>query len=247
MDSQQAAFEKFKAAGAGRKFTRESRNAEGTSSNIEGPVPDLYSIHHGKVVRVEGRCNYGAFVQIPGFKRHGLVFKNQASKHFTQNISDVVAMGDHVKVTSTQDGKIALSMKHVSQGDGTDLDPNLVQFTEEQDKKRVHSGFIDKKPIAIEDGGVLLKTVCKKCGAAGHLAAECFSGGEKFDLLEDDDEDQETFHTGRHEHHRRANDDSSEESAGEKRERKRSDRRRRSRSRSPRRSDDRHDRGNHRR
>ncbi|KAF9357546.1 Nucleolar protein of 40 kDa [Mortierella sp. AD094] len=188
MDSQQAAFEKFKAAGAGRKFSHEMRNAEGTSSAIEGPVPDLYSIHHGKVVK------------IPGYKRNGLVFKNQASKHFTQHVSDVVAVGDQVwvKVTSTQDNKIALSMKYVNQGDGTDLDPNLVQFTEEQDKKRVHSGFVDKRPIAIEDGGVLLKTVCKKCGAAGHLAAECFSGGEKFDLLEDDDdEDQGTVRAAR--------------------------------------------------
>ncbi|KAF9204742.1 Nucleolar protein of 40 kDa, partial [Haplosporangium sp. Z 27] len=152
-----AAFEKFKAAGGGRKFTHEMRNAEGTPSVIEGPVPDLYSIHHGKVVR------------IPGFKRHGLVFKNQASKHFTQHISDVVAVGDQVWVKVTN--------------------PNLVQFTEEQDKKRVHTGFMDKKPIAIDEGGVLLKTVCKKCGAAGHLATECFSGGEKFALLEDEDED----------------------------------------------------------
>ncbi|KAG0002149.1 Nucleolar protein of 40 kDa [Entomortierella chlamydospora] len=188
MESQQAAFEKFKAAGAGKKFSHERRNAEGTSSVIEGPVPDLYSIHHGKVIRIE---DFGAFVQIPGYKRHGLVFKNQASKHFTQHVSDVVAVGDQVwvKVTSTQDNKIALSMKYVSQGDGTDLDPNLVQFTEEQDKKRVHSGFVDKRPISVEDGGVLLKTVCKKCGAAGHLATECFSGGERFDLLEDDDDD----------------------------------------------------------
>ncbi|KAF8978482.1 Nucleolar protein of 40 kDa, partial [Entomortierella lignicola] len=158
MDSQQAAFEKFKAAGGGRKFTHEMRNAE----------------------------DYGAFVQIPGFKRHGLVFKNQASKHFTQHISDVVAVGDQVwvKVTSTQDNKIALSMKYVNQGDGRDLGKY-----KEQDKKRVHPGFMDKKPIAIEEGGVLLKTVCKKCGAAGHLATECFSGGEKFALLEDEDGD----------------------------------------------------------
>ncbi|KAF9172285.1 Nucleolar protein of 40 kDa [Mortierella sp. AD011] len=201
MESQQAAFEKFKAAGAGKKFSHERRNAEGTSSIIEGPVPDLYSIHHGKVVRIEGMCNgnFGAFVQIPGYKRHGLVFKNQASKHFTQHISDVVAVGDQVwvKVTNTQDNKIALSMKYVSQGDGTDLDPNLVQFMEEQDKKRVHSGFVDKRPISVEDGGVLLKTVCKKCGAAGHLATECFSGGERFDLLEDDDDDQGTVRAAR--------------------------------------------------
>ena len=35
----------------------------------------------------------------------------------------------------------------------------------------------------------MLKTTCKKCGAAGHLAVECFSMGEKFELLEDNDEE----------------------------------------------------------
>ncbi|KAF9565014.1 Nucleolar protein of 40 kDa [Mortierella alpina] len=93
-----------------------------------------------------------------------------------------------VKVTSLQDDKIALSMKYVSQGSGEDLDPNLVQLTGAEDKRRVHGGFMDKAPISIEQGGVLLKTACKKCGAVGHLAAECFSGGEKFELLGDDDD-----------------------------------------------------------
>ncbi|KAI1318617.1 Nucleolar protein of 40 kDa [Mortierella claussenii] len=188
MDSQQAAFEKFKAAGSGNKFARESRHAGGMQKEFDGPVPDLYSIHNGSVVRIE---DYGAFVQIPGFKKHGLVYKSQASNHFTQSISDVVTVGDHVwvKVTSVQDGKVALSMKYVSQGDGTDLDPNLVKLTGDEDRKRSHTGFMDKAPISIEEGGVLLKTVCKKCGAAGHLAAECFSGGGQFELLPEDDQD----------------------------------------------------------
>ncbi|KAF9946916.1 Nucleolar protein of 40 kDa [Mortierella alpina] len=138
---------------------------------------------------------------LPGYKKHGLVHKTQASKHFTENIADVVAIGDHVwvKVTSLQDDKIALSMKYVSQGSGEDLDPNLVQLTGAEDKRRVHGGFMDKAPISIEQGGVLLKTVCKKCGAAGHLAAECFSGGEKFELLgdEDDGADEQAPQSGR--------------------------------------------------
>ncbi|KAF9180054.1 Nucleolar protein of 40 kDa [Haplosporangium sp. Z 767] len=188
MDSQQAAFEKFKASGDGRKFSRESRNAGDTRSAMDGPMPDLYSIHQGKVVRVE---DYGAFIQIPGFRKHGLVHKKQASKHYTEKMADVVAEGDHVwiKVISLQDDKISLSMKYVSQGSGEDLDPNLVQLSGEEDKKRVHGGFMDKAPISVEQGGVLLKTVCKKCGAAGHLATECFSGGEQFELLGDDDDD----------------------------------------------------------
>ncbi|KAG0271141.1 Nucleolar protein of 40 kDa, partial [Linnemannia exigua] len=194
MDSQQAAFEKFQATGSGNGGGRGGRSSEGTSSRRgggsgdDGPMPDLYSIHNGKVVRVE---DFGAFVQLPGFRRHGLVHKTQASKHFTEKISDVVAVGDQVwvKVTSLQDDKIALSMKYVNQGSGEDLDPNLVQLTGAEDKRRTHAGFVDKAPISIEQGGVLLKTVCRKCGASGHLATECFSAGEKFELLEDDDDD----------------------------------------------------------
>ncbi|KAK3844247.1 MAG: hypothetical protein J3R72DRAFT_439252 [Linnemannia gamsii] len=195
MDSQLAAFEKFKATGSGNAGGRGGRSSEGTSSSRrgggggdDGPMPDLYSIHNGKVVRVE---DFGAFVQLPGFRRHGLVHKTQASKHFTEKISDVVAVGDQVwvKVTNLQDDKIALSMKYVSQGSGEDLDPNLVQLTGAEDKRRTHAGFVDKAPISIEQGGVLLKTVCRKCGASGHLATECFSAGEKFELLEDDDDD----------------------------------------------------------
>ncbi|KAG0315428.1 Nucleolar protein of 40 kDa [Linnemannia gamsii] len=191
MDSQQAAFEKFKSSGAGNQAGRGGRSSEGMSSSHrgnDGTMPDLYSIHNGKVVRVE---DFGAFVQLPGIRKHGLVHKTQASKHFTEKISDVVAVGDQVwvKVTSLQDDKIALSMKYVSQGNGEDLDPNLVQLTGAEDKRRTHAGFVDKAPISIEQGGVLLKTVCRKCGASGHLATECFSAGEKFELLEDDDDD----------------------------------------------------------
>ncbi|KAF9916626.1 Nucleolar protein of 40 kDa [Lobosporangium transversale] len=189
MDSQQEAFERFKAANSGKRSTREGQQSRSSKlKEVDGPLPDLYSIHRGQVVRVE---DYGAFVQIPGFRKQGLVHKRQTSNHFTENVSDVVASGDHVwvKVTSLQDGKIALSMKYVSQGDGTDLDPNLVKLTGEEDRKRTHTTFIDKQPIAIEEGGVFLKTVCKKCGASGHLATDCFSAGEQFELLADEDDE----------------------------------------------------------
>ncbi|KAF9362108.1 Nucleolar protein of 40 kDa [Mortierella sp. NVP85] len=196
MESQQAAFEKFnRQAAAGRskapesyrKHSHEGRGAD-RSSGVDGPLPDLYSIHKGKVVRIE---DFGAFIQIPGYRKHGLVHKTQASKHFLEHISDMVALEDSVwvKVINLQEDKIALSMKYVSQSNGTDLDPNLIQLTEAEDRKRVHTGFVDKGPISIEDGGVLRKTVCKKCGALGHLAADCFSGGEKFDLLTDGEDD----------------------------------------------------------
>ncbi|KAF9584578.1 Nucleolar protein of 40 kDa [Lunasporangiospora selenospora] len=186
MDSQRAAFEKFLGSEQGeRRSGRDGRSGGSGAHSAAGPMPDLYSIHRGTVNKVE---EFGAFVQLPGFKRNGLVHKTQVSRRFVEKVSDVVSVGDTVwvKAISLQDDKIALSMKYVSQGDGEDLDPNLVQLTSAEDKRRVHTGFVDKGPISIEDGGVLRKTVCKKCGASGHLAIECYSGGEKFDLVNED-------------------------------------------------------------
>jgi hypothetical protein len=104
-----------------------------------------------------------------------------------------------VRPCTVQDGRGTLIVSHkrthvITQQAHYDIldqpiDPNLIQLTEAEDRKRVHTGFVDKGPISIEDGGVLRKTVCKKCGALGHLAADCFSGGEKFDLLTDGDDD----------------------------------------------------------
>ncbi|KAF9429518.1 Nucleolar protein of 40 kDa [Podila epigama] len=223
MDSQQAAFEKFKASSHGG--SRESRH--GARDYTSEPVPELYSIHRGKVVRVE---DYGAFIQIPGFKKQGLVHKSQASRHFTEKISDVVEVGDSVwvKVTSLQDDKISLSMKHVQQGSGEDLDPNLVQLTGDTDKRRAHTEFVDKAPISIEQGGVLFKTVCKKCGAMGHLANECFSGGEKFELLDDDQDDLDDSRNSRISGQKKDHDSSSKQKkkkkAGREKEKERSSR-----------------------
>lgn len=65
MESQQAAFERFnRQAAAGRskapesyrKHSHEGRGAD-RSSGVDGPLPDLYSIHKGKVVRVEGELD----------------------------------------------------------------------------------------------------------------------------------------------------------------------------------------------
>jgi predicted RNA-binding protein with RPS1 domain len=49
--------------------------------------------------------DFGAFVQIPGFRKHGLVHKTQASKHFLEHISDMVAVEDSVWVKTTTNRK----------------------------------------------------------------------------------------------------------------------------------------------
>jgi len=70
---------------------------------------------------------FGAFVQLPGFQRHGLVHVSQMAKFHVTNASDNVATGDKVwvKVIGIGEGnKISLSMRVVDQQTGTDLDPN---------------------------------------------------------------------------------------------------------------------------
>ncbi|KAL1918768.1 uncharacterized protein VTP21DRAFT_2790 [Calcarisporiella thermophila] len=138
-------------------------------------VPDLYSIHQGKVAKVQ---DYGAFIEIKGFSCQGLVHKSQLSRHFTENVSDVVEEGDFVwvKVVEVREEggrtKIGLSMKHVGQGRGEDLDPNNVKMSQEN-RRNASDGSWERAPIDISSA--LQNTVCPKCGVRGHLATECFN------------------------------------------------------------------------
>lgn len=79
------------------------------------------------------------------------------------------------------DGKIGLSMKHVNQGNGTDLDPNGVELQRDMQKKKVYVPQ-QRKTIQLE---AVLNTTCTKCGTRGHLAKDCFvpPNGKKYELI----------------------------------------------------------------
>lgn len=80
-----------------------------------------------------------------------------------------------------EDGKVGLSMKHVNQGNGTDLDPNGVELQREV-QRRKNPGATQHKIIQLE---AVLNTTCTKCGTKGHLSKDCFMSpdGKKYELI----------------------------------------------------------------
>lgn len=144
------------------------------------PPPELHSIHRGKVASIK---DYGVFVEMEGRRRHGLVHISQVSgsRIEAEDLPTIVEVGEAVwvKVISLADGKVSLSMKYVSQTSGEDLDANNVELEQNAQRRKPRPG--EAKRIEL---GAILPTICTKCGAGGHLAAECYStGGQKYDLI----------------------------------------------------------------
>ncbi|WP_142849380.1 polyribonucleotide nucleotidyltransferase [Telmatospirillum sp. J64-1] len=91
---------------------------------IKGIVaePELNVIYTGKVVKT---VDFGAFVNFLG-SRDGLVHVSELAPKRVEKVTDVVKMGDvvKVKVIGFDDrGKVKLSMKQVDQETGEDLNP----------------------------------------------------------------------------------------------------------------------------
>jgi len=153
-------------------------------------VPPLYSIHKGKVVGIK---EFGIFVELPGYSRHGLVHISQISNYKTDDIHGVVEKGDEIWVKviriieDYKDTKVSLSMKYVNQKDGTDLDPENTQLIMENDRRRTGGVTFHHQKIEL---GAIVNTTCTKCGGKGHHAGECWSlGGKSYALLEEEQED----------------------------------------------------------
>ncbi|KAI5621532.1 nucleolar protein of 40 kDa [Silurus asotus] len=155
-------------------------------------LPELYSILRGEVVSV---TEYGAFVKIPGYRKHGLVHKNDMSASRVDNPGEIVDLGEQVwiKVIGreiTDDKiKLAFSMKAVNQGTGRDLDPNNVMAEQDARRRRQFRDHTRQK-ITLE---AVLNTTCKKCGCKGHFAKDCFSqpGEKQYSLVPEEEEEEE--------------------------------------------------------
>ncbi|ESO87014.1 hypothetical protein LOTGIDRAFT_128093 [Lottia gigantea] len=147
--------------------------------------PDLHSIFNGEVSSVQ---KYGVFVKIPGHFKQGLVHKSQMSKSKIEDPSEMLSVGERVycKVISTEDNKISLSMKMVSQTTGNDLDPNNVELSLDEKKRRQ---FNKREREKIELGAVL-NTTCRRCGGHGHFAQDCYvvKGNKSYELVPEFDE-----------------------------------------------------------
>jgi len=148
---------------------------------------ELNKIFLGEVASVQ---NYGAFVRIPGTSQQGLIHRTQVSTAHVDNVAEVLQKGERVwcKVISVgEDGKVGLSMKHVNQGNGTDLDPNGVELQKDV-QRRKNPGITQRKIIQLE---AVLNTTCTKCGTRGHLAKDCFMSpdGKKYELIPEVEEE----------------------------------------------------------
>ncbi|XP_029661093.1 nucleolar protein of 40 kDa-like [Formica exsecta] len=148
---------------------------------------ELNQIFLGEIASIQ---NYGAFVRIPGTSQQGLIHRSQVSSAHVDNVADILQKGERVwcKVISVaEDGKIGLSMKHVNQGNGMDLDPNGVELQRDIQRRKA-PGMIQRKAIQLE---AVLNTTCSKCGTRGHLSKDCFMSpdGKKYELIPEIEEE----------------------------------------------------------
>ncbi|XP_052801750.1 zinc finger CCHC domain-containing protein 17-like [Mya arenaria] len=153
----------------------------------EGPVPPMFKVFHCEVASVK---EYGIFVKIPGTDRQGLVHKSQISKSRVDDPSDMFARGEYVycKVISIQeDGdKIGLAMKSVNQTTGQDQDPNNIELSQDEQRRKQFGNRPGREKIVLD---AVLDTTCKKCGGTGHLAQDCFKTGDaSYELIPDLDD-----------------------------------------------------------
>ncbi|HEX2151391.1 MAG TPA: polyribonucleotide nucleotidyltransferase [Stellaceae bacterium] len=106
----------------------DSKAAQAAIDWIRGIVaePELGVIYPGKVVKV---VDFGAFVNFLG-SRDGLVHISELSTQRVGKVSDVIKVGDSVKVKVLgfdDRGKVKLSMRQVDQQTGEDLGPSRRQ------------------------------------------------------------------------------------------------------------------------
>jgi len=76
-------------------------------------VPPTAAILLGKVVSIRP---FGAFIQLDGYRKHGLVHISQLAKQRVEQVKEVVSEGQAVKVKvlpSDDADKISLSLRQV--------------------------------------------------------------------------------------------------------------------------------------
>lgn len=129
----------------------------GGGGSRDNRIPEVNTICKGKVVRVE---TYGAFIELPGYSKWGLVHVSQLSDvgkgGMKIETKDVVDMGDEVWVkvceVEPEAGKMSLSMKYVSQASGRDLDPEGAEYECEKNRRGERGGNRNRdQKITIDD------------------------------------------------------------------------------------------------
>ncbi len=122
-------------------FATTGEAAEAAHKWISGivAVPEIGKIYEGKVVRI---VDFGAFVNFLG-AMDGLVHISEMADHRVNQVTDVVAEGQQVKVKVLEidnRGKVRLSMKVVDQATGEDLSDQYEQAGKSMRRKRTANG-----------------------------------------------------------------------------------------------------------
>jgi polyribonucleotide nucleotidyltransferase len=97
--------------------------------------PEVNVIYNGKVVKT---VDFGAFVNFLG-ARDGLVHISELAPHRVAKTTDVVKVGDQVKVKVLgfdDRGKVKLSMKQVDQTTGEDISAKLAEERRQRDEAK---------------------------------------------------------------------------------------------------------------
>src|SRR5262249_3855754 len=100
--------------------------------------PELNVVYTGKVVKT---VDFGAFVNFLG-ARDGLVHISELAPQRVAKVTDVVKVGDQVKVKVLgfdDRGKVKLSMKQVDQTTGEDISAKLAEERRQRDEARTES------------------------------------------------------------------------------------------------------------
>lgn len=180
------------ATGADLDPSNASATRTGGGGGGSSDPPPLYSIHRGKVVKL---ADFGAFVSIDGYRKHGLVHIGQLAAYKVDSVDKAVSVDESVwvKVVKVEDGgnKIGLSMKYVNQQTGKDLDPGHVNSGADEARAQRSANFDSSKggqaPIEL---GAVHNVDCTRCGARGHLSSDCMAApGVRYDASRDADDD----------------------------------------------------------
>ena len=123
--------------GGGRGGSGGGGGGGGRGGGGSDAMPELYSIHRVEVAKLE---SFGAFCRLPGLRKQGLLHISQISNTRIEadDLPHILAVDETVFVkvigVDESNGRIALSAKLVSQGDGRDLDPSHAEAQAEGDR-----------------------------------------------------------------------------------------------------------------